>query len=310
MSAQGEGKVRELLRGLAVSIPRSEPGYPHEMRIFLAGGSGAIGRQLIPLLIADGHAVFATTRRPDRLSAIAALGAEPLVLDALDRDAVHSTLAGLKPDAIIHQLTDLAGGVGPGNAALRVHGTRNLVDAAKAVGVDRMVAQSIAWVVEPGSSPANESTPLDPDTTEPRAGTVAGVRALETAVLELPYGVVLRYGQLYGPGTWYARNGRYGQDALAGILPATPAIATFVHVTDAARAAVAALAWPPGTVNILDDTPAPGTDWVPVFAAVLDAPPPSSEPGPATGRLISNAKMHTLGFSLTYPSWRTGFQTL
>ena len=197
-----------------------------------------------------------------------------------------------------------------GNAPLRIHGTRNLVDAAKATGIDRMVAQSIAWVVAPGDGPATEATPLDPDPTEPRAGTIAGVRALEAAVAELPHGVVLRYGQLYGPGTWYARDGRYGQVALAGTLPATPAIATFVHVHDAARAAVAALAWPSGIVNIVDDTCAPGTDWVPAFAAALGGPPPPVEDAPPTGRIISNAKMHTLRFELTHPSWQTGFSTL
>ncbi len=284
-------------------------GYHSRMRIFLAGGSGAIGRQLIPLLVEAGHTVVATTRRDERLTALAALGAEPLQLDALERDAVLTAIDRAKPDAIIHQLTDLAGPSMAGNAHVRIHGTRNLVDAAKAVGIERMVAQSIAWVVEPGTDPATETTPLDPDPTEPRAGTIAGVRALEDAVAELPNGVVLRYGQLYGPGTWYARDGRYGLSAREGTLPATPAIATFVHVHDAARAAVAALAWPAGIVNIVDDTSAPGTDWVPIFAEALGGPPPRFEPGPTTGRVISNASMHALGFSLTYPSWQAGFRT-
>jgi nucleoside-diphosphate-sugar epimerase len=280
------------------------------MRILLAGGSGAIGRQLIPLLVAAGHSVFATTRKPDRLPAIAASGAEALLLDALDRDMVHSTIAVLRPDAIIHQLTDLAEGVGPGNAALRIHGTRNLVDAAKSSGTNRLIAQSIAWVVAPGTTPATETDPLDPDPTEPRAGAIAAVRALEDATFELKQGIVLRYGLLYGPGTWYARDGQSGLAALHGELPATPAIATFLHVHDAAHAAVAALDWPPGLVNIVDDLPAPGTDWVPAFAAALGASLPPIEPGPTTGRPISNAKMHGLGFELSYPTWREGFGTL
>ncbi len=280
------------------------------MRIFVAGGSGAIGRQLIPLLVEHGHTVRATTRRADRLADLAALGAEPVQLDALDRTAVLTAVEAAQPDAIIHQLTDLSGPSMAGNAPLRIHGTRNLVDAATTIGIDRMVAQSIAWLVEPGDGPATEATPLDPDPTGTLAGTIAGVRALENAVAELSHGVVLRYGQLYGPGTWYARDGNYGRSALAGTLPATPAIATFVHVHDAARAAVAALAWPAGIVNIVDDACAPGTDWVPAFATALGAPPPPFEPAPPTGRIISNAKMHTLGFALTYPTWRTGFLTL
>jgi nucleoside-diphosphate-sugar epimerase len=280
------------------------------MRILLAGGSGAIARQLIPLLTVAGHDVFATTRKRDRQPAIAAIGGEPILLDALDRSGVLATIASLRPEIILHQLTDLADGPGPGNATLRIQGTRNLVDAARATGVSRMIAQSIAWVVAPGATPATEDEPLDPDLTEPRAGTIAAVRALEDATFELDRGIVLRYGQLYGPGTWYARDGKYGLAAMNGDLPATPAIATFLHIHDAARAAVAALDWPPGLVNIVDDLPAPGTDWVPAFAAALDAPSPQVEDGPATGRAISNAKMRAFGFSLAYPTWQAGFRTL
>ena len=119
---------------------------------------------------------------------------------------------------------------------------------------------------------------------------MAGVRALENAVAELDSGVVLRYGLLYGPGTWYSRDGANGQAAMAGTLPATNALASFVHVRDAARAAVAALDWPAGIVNIVDDEPAPGTEWVPVFAAALGGPPPPFEDGPPSGRPISNAR--------------------
>lgn len=280
------------------------------MRILLAGGAGAIGRQLIPLLTGNGHDVFATTRKPDRRADIAALGGEPIVLDALDRSGVLATVASLRPHAIVHQLTDLSEGVGPGNAILRINGTRNLVDAARATGVTRMVAQSIAWVVEAGDSPATEETPLDTDAAEPRAATVGAVRALEDAVAELNHGVVLRYGQLYGPGTWYARDGQYGIAARTGELPATPAIATFVHVHDAARAAVAALDWPAGIVNVVDDDSAPGTEWVPAFCQAIGAPAPAVMDAPTGGRAISNAKMVGLGFGLDHPSWRDGFRTL
>lgn len=280
------------------------------MRIFLAGGSGAIARQLIPLLTVAGHDVFATTRKPDRQAAIIALGGEPILLDALDRSGVLATVASLRPEVIIHQLTDLSEGVGTGNAILRIQGTRNLVDAARATGVSRMIAQSIAWVVEPGTAPATEADPLDPDPSEPRAATIAAVRALEDATFELDEGIVLRYGLLYGPGTWYARDGQYGLDALQGELPATPAIANFLHIHDAARAAVAALDWSAGLVNIVDNLPAPGTDWVPVFASALGGPPPPVQTGPPSGRAISNGKMHGLGFELTYPTWQEGFRTL
>lgn len=278
------------------------------MRIMLAGGAGAIGRQLTPLLVADGHEVYTTTRKPERLALIESFGAHALLLDALDRVAVLQAVTDLQPEAIVHQLTDLADGIGSGNTLIRIDGTRNLVDAAKANGIERMVAQSIAWVIQPGETPATEAVPLiaagageDP---------IIGVRALEDATAELSLGVVLRYGYLYGPGTFYAREGEKGIAAMNGTLPATPAIANFIHVHDAGRAAVAALDWSRGIVNIVDDEPAPGTEWVPVFAAALGAPPPAVADGPGGGRPISNAKAKGLGFSPSYPTWRSGFRTL
>jgi len=277
------------------------------MRILLAGGAGAIGKQLVPRLVEAGHVVHATTRKPDRQEIIRAMGGEPVLLDVLDREAVLAAVARIRPDAIVHQLTDLAGGVGAGNAHIRIHGTRNLVDAAKANGIERMVTESIAWIIEPGDTPATEKTPLDLASGDPGIG---ACRIMEDATHELPLGIVLRYGYLYGPGTWYSRDQQNGIAAQNGTLPATPAIANFIHVVDAARAAVAVLAWPAGLVNIVDDEPAPGTEWVPAFAAALGGPPPRIESGPPTGRPISNAYAKSLGFTLDYPTWREGFRTL
>lgn len=278
------------------------------MRILLVGGAGAIGRQLTPILTASGHEVFATTRKPDRQAMIRSFGATPVALDALDRAAVLRSVGEIQPDAIIHQLTDLSGGVGAGNSIIRIQGTRNLVDAAKANGIERMISQSIAWVIEPGEGPSTEETPLI--AAVPGEDTIVGVRALENDTAELPLGIVLRYGYLYGPGTWYSRDQQNGIAAKNGTLPATPAIANFIHVHDAARAAMTALDWPAGIVNIVDNEPAPGTEWVPVFAAALGGPPPPVETGPTTGRPISNAKAKGLGFTWSYPTWRVGFRSL
>ena len=277
------------------------------MRILLAGGAGAIGRQLAPGLVEAGHTVYATTRKPEREGVIREMGGEPVLLDVLDREAVLAAVASIQPDAIIHQLTDLAGGVGAGNSYIRIHGTRNLVDAAKANGIERMVTESIAWIIEPGDTPSTEETPLDLASGD--AG-IAACKTMEDATHELPLGIVLRYGYLYGPGTWYSRDQQNGIAAKNGTLPATPAIANFIHAVDAARAAVAALEWPAGLVNIVDDEPAPGTEWVPAFAAALGGPPPPIESGPVEGRPISNAYAKSLGFTFDYPSWRVGFQTL
>lgn len=143
---------------------------------------------------------------------------------------------------------------------MRTEGTRNLVTAAEAAGVERIVAQSVAWAYVAGDNPAGEETALDLWASEPRSTTVLGVAALEQAVHELPEGVVLRYGALYGPGTWYSVGGRHGEEARERRLVADDAVTSFVHVVDAARAAAQALDWPSGAVNICDDEPAPGID--------------------------------------------------
>ncbi|WIX98842.1 NAD(P)-dependent oxidoreductase [Amycolatopsis mongoliensis] len=189
-------------------------------------------------------------------------------------------------------------------------GTRNLVDAAKAAGVRRIVAQSISWAYEPGDGPATEDTPLDRHGAPDRLATVRGIESLETAVAELPEWVVLRYGTLYGPGTWYERGALVAEQAQAGTLPATADVSSFVHVDDAASAAVAALDWPAGAVNVCDDEPAPGHEWVPVFCAAVGAPAPARVDAARTGwaRGADNTRARTeLGWVPSRSSWRDGF---
>lgn len=180
-------------------------------RIFLAGGSGAIGRRLIPQLVDAGHQVAATTRQPAKAEGLRALGAEPVVVDVFDAGGLRTAVAAAKPEIVIHQLTDLPPGLDParmgeaiiGNARIRDKGTRNLVEAAKSAGARRLIAQSIAWVYAPGPEPHAESDPLDSDAEGSRGISVGGVIALERQVLEASpmTGIVLRYGRLYGPGT-------------------------------------------------------------------------------------------------------------
>ena len=212
----------------------------------------------------------------------------------------------------MHQLTDLAGGSAPANAAVRIHGTRNLVDAAKAAGVCRIVVQSIAWAYEPGDEPAGEDVALDVGAPPPRATTIEGIAALEGAARELPEWVVLRYGLLYGPGTWYAPDGARADAARAGAIPAGDDVTSFLHVDDAAAAAVDALRWPPGAVNVCDDEPATGREWVPVFCRAVGADPPPAGDAPRAGwaRGASNRHMREdLAWTPRHPSWRDGFAT-
>jgi nucleoside-diphosphate-sugar epimerase len=217
------------------------------MKIFLAGAGGAIGRRLTPLLCAAGHTVVGTTRSAEKADAIAKLGAAPVVVDVFDAPALARAVAAAAPQVMIHQLTDLA--FAPGtpqyneglerNARLRIEGTSNLVAAAKTAGVRRLISQSIAFVYAPGDGMRVESDPLDLATTGVRKRTVDGVVALEDATLQMPEGIVLRYGLLYGPGTWFEHDKR-----------GTPAL----HVDAAAQAALLAVSkGARGIYNIAED---------------------------------------------------------
>jgi nucleoside-diphosphate-sugar epimerase len=281
------------------------------MRIFLAGAAGVVGRPLVAMLVEAGHEVTGTTRTPERGTLLRSLGARAVIVDVYDRENLHAIVRDARPEAVIHQLTDLAGGVSSGNARVRVEGTRNLVDAALAAGVRRMISQSIAFVYRPGDGPAREDEPLDLEAPPPRRATVEAVKVLEDATAEMPEGVVLRYGSFYGPGSRYAPDGATAEQVRRGALPATTAITSFIHVADAARAAVLALKWPAGILNIVDDEPAPATEWLPIYAAALGAsPPPFGEDQTRGARGASNARAREgLGWQPLYPSWREGFRT-
>jgi nucleoside-diphosphate-sugar epimerase len=218
------------------------------MRIFLAGATGVIGRSLVPLLIGDGHTVIGTTRSPDKAKALRQAGVTPVVLDIFEKGAVAEAMRAAAPEVIIHQLTDLPQSADPdklaaaleSNARIRIEGTRNLMVAAAAVGARRVVAQSIAFIYAPGEGARVETDPLamQPDGTP--GTSLRGVLSLEEQVLGAPgvVGVVLRYGRLYGPGTWN-ENG--------------PKVTGGLHVDAAAQAARLALTRGQGIYNIADD---------------------------------------------------------
>ncbi len=219
------------------------------LRIFLAGASGVIGRSMIPMLRDAGHSVTGTTRTAAGQAKLLSLGIRPVIVDVFDRPALGKAVAAAAPDVVIHQLTDLSAGLADPamraevlqrNARLRREGTANLVAAARAAGARRVVAQSIAWAYAPKDLPYRETDPLDTDAAGLRGVTVAeGVVPLETAVLGQPdfEGIVLRYGELYGPGTW--------SDHPSGAAP--------VHVDAAAYAAFLAVDHgKPGLYNIAE----------------------------------------------------------
>jgi nucleoside-diphosphate-sugar epimerase len=308
------------------------------MRIFLAGASGAVGSRLVPMLTAAGHQVTGTTRTPAKAGALRAAGAEPVVVDGLDRDAVVAAVVAARPDAIVHQLTGLAGmkslrnfdGVFALTNRLRTEGTDNLLEGARQAGAPRFVAQSYAgWpYAREGGPVKGEDDPLDPTPVASMSETLAAIRRLESAVTEAG-GVVLRYGGLYGPGTGLSP----GSDQLElvrkrrfPIVGDGGGVWSFVHVDDAAAATLAALErYAPGIYNVVDDDPAPVRAWLPALADAAGAKPPRRLPrwlarlaaGEAVammmteGRGASNAKARReLGWQPAYPSWREGFRAV
>jgi nucleoside-diphosphate-sugar epimerase len=189
------------------------------VQIFLAGANGVIGRRLSPLLVAGGHTVTGSTRSAARAEDLKALGVIPVVVDVFDADALREAVMTARPEVVIHQLTDLPDVLDPAgladalarNARLRIEGTANLVAAAVAAGARRLIAQSIAFAYASGPEPHAETDPLAPiEDGAPGAISARGVHALEAAVLKTPgiEGIVLRYGRLYGPGTWNTPNAR------------------------------------------------------------------------------------------------------
>ncbi|CRK52172.1 NAD-dependent epimerase/dehydratase [Rhodococcus sp. RD6.2] len=281
------------------------------MRIFLAGGTGVIGRALVPALRDAGHTVVATTRREDRIDGLLRLGADGVVVDALDPAALTAAVGAAGPDVVIHQLTDLSGGSSGANARLRTEGSRNLATAIRAARVRRVLAQSIAWAYADGAGPATEDTPLDVDAAPPRSITVDGVTALEQAMSESAPATILRYGTLYGPGTWYSRTGLHAEAARAGTWSPALAVTSFLHVDDAVAATVAALDWPMGPVNVVDDDPAETIEWAPRFAqSVGGQVEQEALAGSHSGRPVSNAHAHALGWRPRWSSWRNGFAAL
>jgi nucleoside-diphosphate-sugar epimerase len=275
------------------------------MHVLLVGATGVLGRRILPRLVALGYRVTAVTRDPGRLPALEAAGASPAVADILDAAAIGAVVRDAAPDIVMHQLTDLRDGNRAANAHLRDAGTRNLVDAARAADARRIVAQSIAWAYVAGDAPATEDTPLRPD--------VPGVPQLEAAVRELPGWVVLRYGLFYGPDTWYSPGALMARRARAGELVVDDDVTSFVHVDDAAAAALEALTWPTGATNVCDDEPAPGRAWVPAFCRAVGAPPPAvdaTRPRTPWARGADNHRARALGWTPRYPSWRDGFAGL
>ena len=310
------------------------------MKVFVAGATGALGRQLVPRLVTGGHEVVGMTRTDAKRELVRSLGARPAVADALDPDAVAQAVAEAEPEVIVHELTALSGPLDMRHIdrffsttnRLRTEGTDHLLAAGRAVGARRFVAQSYAgWpFARTGGPVKSEDDPLDPEPAAALRAALEAIRHLEQAVAGADWaeGIVLRYGGFYGPGTSASsdpdaemveviRKRRFPVIGKGG------GVWSFVQIEDAAAATVGAVErGRPGIYNIVDDEPAPVRAWLPALASAVDAKPPRRVPR-WLGRLIagdaatvmmtevrgaSNAKAkRELGWEPRYPTWRQGF---
>jgi nucleoside-diphosphate-sugar epimerase len=307
-----------------------------QMRVFVAGGTGVLGRRLVPQLVARGHQVTATTTSAGKLDVLVRLGADGVVMDGLDAASVGAAVAKAGPDAIVHQMTAIS----PTHAGkadlkhfdrwfattnrLRTEGTDHLLAAAEAAGVPHFAAQSFgSWngIREDGWV-KTEDDPLDPATGTALRKGVEAIAHLESVVVQAG-GAVLRYGGFYGPGATddqveLVRKRRFP------LVGGGTGYASWVHLDDAAGATVLAVEQTArGVFNIVDDEPAPASEWLPYLAACAGAKPPLRVPKwlarllagdvavamMTEGRGFSNAKAkRELGWELRYPSWRQGFR--
>jgi len=303
------------------------------MRVFVTGATGALGQHLVPALIAAGHEVTATTRTPGKAGQLREAGAEPVVVDGLDREAVIAAVQAASPEVIVHEMTALADmrslrnldKVFAATNELRTRGTDNLLAAAARAGTRRVIAQSNTNMTARSGAPVQtEEDPLDSRPAPSAAGTVAAVKHVEEAVPRaVPEGIVLRYGNFYGPGAsdFLVEMVRKRQFPVIG---GGAGIWSFIEIADAAAATVAAVGrGAPGVYNIVDSDPAPVAEWLPYLAKVAGAKPPLRLPV-WLGRLLagdfvvsqmteargsSNEKAKKeLGFEPRYASWREGFR--
>jgi nucleoside-diphosphate-sugar epimerase len=311
------------------------------MKIFVAGATGNVGSRLIPILVDRGHQVVGTTRTAAKADRLTRAGAEPVIVDGLDRDGLTAAVAKAKPDVVVHQMTALSTSFDMRRIdqffamtnRLRTEGTDILLAAARSTGVRKFVAQSFAgWpYARVGGPVKTEEDPLDPTPPPRLRGTLDAIRHLEGAVQNAGAidGVVLRYGGFYGPRSSISQDGEIVAMVRKRRFPIVgdgAGVWSFVHLDDVATATAAAIeSGTPGIYNIVDDEPARVADWLPVLAAAAGAKPPRHVPvwlgrlavGPQGVSMMteirgaSNAKAkRELGWQLIHPSWREGFRSV
>lgn len=280
-------------------------------KIFVTGATGLIGTKLTKRLIEEGYEVAGLTTSEKGKEKLDNAGVKAYIGNILEYDTIEKSIGDFKPDIIMNEITDLKQVDMSANTKVRIEGTRNLVEAAIKHDVPHIQSQSIAFVYEAGDTLATEETSLDYDANGDRKITVDGVEGLEKESARLYKHVILRYGLLYGPGTWYGKDGMIYNQFINGEVTMTDGVQSFIHIDDAVETAIQALNFESGIYNVADDEPVKGDDWAKWYANELNVTPTLNiEPAAPFERGVTNKKFKDQGGKLIYTTWKDGMHPI
>ena len=280
-------------------------------KIFVTGATGLIGTKLTKRLIEEGYEVAGLTTSEKGKKKLDNAGVKAYIGNILEYDTIEKSIGDFKPDIIMNEITDLKQVDMSANTKVRIEGTRNLVEAAIKHDVPHIQSQSIAFVYEAGDTLATEETSLDYDASGDRKITVDGVEGLEKESARLNKHVILRYGLLYGPGTWYGKDGMIYNQFINGEVTMTDGVQSFIHIDDAVETAIQALNFESGIYNVADDEPVKGDDWAKWYANELNVTPTLNiEPAAPFERGVTNKKFKDQGGKLIYTTWKDGMHPI
>ncbi|HDG8474796.1 TPA: NAD(P)-dependent oxidoreductase [Staphylococcus aureus] len=277
-------------------------------KIFVTGATGLIGIKLVQRLKEEGHEVAGFTTSENGQQKLAAVNVKAYIGDILNADTIDQALADFKPEIIINQITDLKNVDMAANMKVRIEGSKNLIDAAKKHDVKKVIAQSIAFMYEPGEGLAYEKTALDFNSTGDRKVTVDGVVGLEEETARMDEYVVLR---LYGPGTWYGKDGMIYNQFMDGQVTLSDGVTSFVHLDDAVETSIQAIHFENGIYNVADDAPVKGSEFAEWYKEQLGVEPNIDiQPAQPFERGVSNEKFKAQGGTLIYKTWKDGMNPI
>lgn len=280
-------------------------------KIFVTGATGLIGTKLTKRLLEEGHDVADFTTFENGKNKLESANVKAYIGDILKYDTIEAAIADFQPEIIINQITDLKNVDMAANTKVRVEGSKNLIDAAQKYNVKKVIAQSIGFMYKAGEGLATEETPLDLDSSGDRKVTVDGVIGLEEETSRMDEYVVLRFGWLYGPGTWYGKDGMIYNQFVDGKVTLSDGVTSFIHLDDAVETSIQALNFDNGIYNVADDEPVKGSDFAEWYKQQLNVDPEINiQPAQPFERGITNDKFKVQGGQLIYSTWKDGMNPI